>query len=298
MSEQFSEQVDPGAVFSLLGNETRLEILQTLWATDVETVPFSTLYDAVDVDDTGQFNYHLGNLVGQFVAKTEDGYRLTQAGRHVNGAIASGSYTVEGELEPIELDGSCRMCGGSQYLQYDTERVEVECDSCAAGWEGIVPPAVLAGRDREAIPTVVSDHLRTQFRRIAAGFCRYCSGETVPTVQPIAELAVGTEPEEDGPPADQPAVQFECRRCGHRSGLSLDHALLLVEPEVECFFYEHGIHVRETPVWNVPELDPGNAAVIQTDPTRARATFRIDDDELLVTVDEELQVVEIDRRNN
>ena len=298
MSEQFYQQITPGEAFSLLGDDLRLEILQTLWETDDRRLPFSELYDAVDVDDTGQFNYHLDKLVGQFVAKTGDGYRLTQAGRDVNGAIASGTYTVEGELDPIELDASCRMCGGNQTLRYDGEIVEVDCDSCASGWEGIVPPAVLAGRDRGAIPRVVSDHLRTQFRRIASGFCRYCSGETVPTVGPLEELAVGAEPDPDSDrPSDHPAVQFDCRRCGHRSGLSLDHALLLVEPEVERFFYEHGVPVREVPVWNVPELERENAEVVGTDPLRARAGFRIDDSVLVVTVDGAFSILEIDNRD-
>jgi hypothetical protein len=38
-------------------------------------MPFSELYEAVDVDDPGKFNYHRKKLLGRFVRKDEDGYR-------------------------------------------------------------------------------------------------------------------------------------------------------------------------------------------------------------------------------
>lgn len=313
--EQFSQEGRAGEVFSVLGNETRLAILRTLWEADDRALPFSELYDGVEIDDSGQFSYHLDKLVGQFVTDTDGGYRLTQAARHVNGAIASGTYTAEGTIDPIALDAPCRMCGGNQHLEYDTEIAKVECNSCTSGWEGTVAPAVLAGRDREAIPAVVSDHLRTQFRRIATGFCTYCSGETVPTVGPLGELSVGADPEEDdqadagrdgdsdqddpaaesGRPVDHVAVEFECRRCGHRSGLSLDYALLLVEPEVELFFYEQGIPIRDRRIWNAPELDPENTELVRREPMQARVTFPVGDATLAVTVDEDLSVVDVER---
>lgn len=50
----------PDSVFGLLGDETRLDILQALWeqydptATD-NAVAFSELFDRVDVADTGNF---------------------------------------------------------------------------------------------------------------------------------------------------------------------------------------------------------------------------------------------------
>lgn len=296
MSNRFHQQDEPEEVFSLLGDENRLDVLRTLWETEERALPFTELYDRVDIDDSGQFNYHLDKLVGQFIAKTEQGYRLTQAGKHVNGAIASGTYTGVGELDPIDLDTPCRMCGGNQHLTYDTERVEVTCDACDAGWEGTIPPAVLADRAPESILQVVSAHLRTQFRRIATGFCTYCSGDTTPTVGPLGELAVGSEPDETSDqPTDHPAVQFECQRCSHRSGLSLDHTLLLIEPDVEAFFYEHGIRVREMPIWTVPELDPDNTEILRRDPIRARASFRFDDETLTATVDEDLTILEIER---
>ncbi|WP_459193611.1 DUF7347 domain-containing protein [Halosimplex sp. J119] len=80
------ERVDPAAVsdtFTLLSNETRVRILAALADADAEAVRFSDLRTRVDVTDSGQFNYHLDRLRGELVAKTDDGYALTESGRAV-----------------------------------------------------------------------------------------------------------------------------------------------------------------------------------------------------------------------
>lgn len=292
MSDQFVQEADPEDVFTLLADETRLDILRALWDAG-EAQSFSDLYEAVDVDDTGQFNYHLDKLVSQFVASTDDGYRLTQAGKQMHGAIRSGTYTVAGELGPISLPESCRMCGGALSLDYEDEIARVECDSCEAGWTGAAPPAALAGVDREEIPERISQYFRTTLRQIAVGFCTYCNGQTEPTVGPIAELDVGASPDT----LSHPVVQFDCQRCGHTSGLSLDHALLLIEPAVEEFYRDHGIDVRDRAVWNVPHLDPNRPTIEETDPIRATVPFQIDDETLTATVDENLDILSLDRQS-
>jgi hypothetical protein len=100
MSANGSESPDDGddleAAFSLVANELRFQILQALWEaqrTDELPVPFSELFDSVEVGDSGQFNYHLDKLVPRFVRDADDGYELTFAGEQVIGAAASGVYT-------------------------------------------------------------------------------------------------------------------------------------------------------------------------------------------------------------
>ncbi|WP_436927806.1 winged helix-turn-helix domain-containing protein [Halosimplex amylolyticum] len=80
------ERVDPAAVtdtFTLLSDETRVRILAALADADREAVCFSDLRGRVGMADSGQFNYHLDRLRGDLVAKTDDGYALTEAGRAV-----------------------------------------------------------------------------------------------------------------------------------------------------------------------------------------------------------------------
>ncbi|WP_415380891.1 hypothetical protein [Halosimplex sp. TS25] len=80
------ERADPAAVtdtFTLLSDETRVRILAALADAGEEAVRFSDLRSRVDVTDSGQFNYHLDRLRGELVAKTDDGYALTESGRAV-----------------------------------------------------------------------------------------------------------------------------------------------------------------------------------------------------------------------
>jgi hypothetical protein len=83
--------VEPAKAFSVVGNETRLAILEALWQADADVVRFSRLREAVGVRDSAQFNYHLQELVGQFVAGGEDGYELKYAGKAVVRALLAAS---------------------------------------------------------------------------------------------------------------------------------------------------------------------------------------------------------------
>lgn len=302
MSEQFVQQAEPEEAFAVLADETRLRILQTLWESDVRTETFSELRRTVGMRDPGQFNYHLDKLVGHFVTKTERGYRLTQAGKHVNGAIASGMYTALGTFDPIELAHSCQISDEYLTLRYEDETVRVECDtcpSCPSGWEAPVPPAVFAGYDRDEIPAVVSQYLRTVSQQAINGFCPYCNGWMMSTVElpdmdtdppSVADRSGGP----DSRPHAHPEVQFDCRRCGAGAGLALYHALLLADPAVANFYYENGIIVRDRTIWGFSELGPDRVAIESRNPIRACVTFTREESELTVTVDETFDTTEIE----
>lgn len=89
---QFVEHAEPEAVFTLVSDENRIDILRALWGSD-EPLAFSDLQDATDIRDSGQFNYHLDKLTGHFVRKTDDEYVLRQAGNRVVEAVLSGAMT-------------------------------------------------------------------------------------------------------------------------------------------------------------------------------------------------------------
>lgn len=295
MSEQSIQQVEPEEAFAALADETRLGILQALWKSNTQAMTFSELRRTVGMRDPGQFNYHLGKLVGQFVTKTNGRYRLTQAGKHVNGAIASGAYTAQGALDPIVLDHLCRVSDEPLTLRYENETVRVECNgcpSCSSGWEASIPPAVFARYDREEIPEVVSQYLRTISRHVINGFCPYCNGRIEPTVRDFDAMdvdpvsAADRSKDADGRSHDHPEVQFDCQRCGAGEKLALDHALLLAEPAVANFYYENGIIVQDSLIWEFSELSPDNVEIEHQKPIWVAVTFRIDESALTVVVDE------------
>ena len=98
-----SDGVSVATAFELLGEETRLRIIDALYtanrADSEEAVRFSQLREAVGVQDTGQFNYHLNRLLGTFVIRTDDGYVLSSAGEAVGRLLAA--HSVEGSVSAV-----------------------------------------------------------------------------------------------------------------------------------------------------------------------------------------------------
>lgn len=103
------ERLSPEEAFGLLGHEIRFGVLEALNDAD-GTLQFSTLRDRVGVQDSGQFNHHLGDLTGRFVHETDDGYQLAPAGKQVVGAVLSGAFTKEMETGSVDTEAPCLVC--------------------------------------------------------------------------------------------------------------------------------------------------------------------------------------------
>jgi len=285
------ETGEPEEAFAALSDETRVDILRALWEAEDREATFSELREAVGVADSGQFNYHLDKLVGRFVRKTDDGYELTLAGLHVNGAIQAGAYTMEGTLDPVEIDDPCPFCGGTRTFHYEDEAVTIGCANCAFTLGAPVPPGVFADYDREAAPAVASCYFRTIVGQVSNGFCWYCDGPVELTVCSLAAASEAEVPEEL---ADLPFAHFECERCA--ADITSDLGSALVDhPAVGGFYFDHGVDVRERPFHTFNALDPGRSEIRQRDPFRASVTFSVDADSLTLVVDENCDVVEVER---
>lgn len=294
---QFVEQREPEEVFTLLSDDNRVAILRALWDCD-GPMTFSELHDAVGIEDSGQFNYHLDRLVGQFVDKTGAGYELTASGVQINGAIEAGSYTASGGMEPIELDRPCATCGGTRTFYYEDETVQVDCDSCSVQARFTVPPGAFVDCDREEIPGVAGRYLRSIIERLERGFCSRCDGPVERQVGRIVDSPAWEVPTEEAvddmpfdDPHDVPSVEYECLQCGTQPTGGLTYSLL-DHPEVVSFYHERAVDLRNRPIWEFALLGTEYERVQSTDPFRAVTTFSADGDELTVVVDEELRVVE------
>lgn len=297
MSElDFMEKAEPGSVFALLADDTRVEILQTIWNADGDELSFSALRDAVGMRDSGQFNYHLDKLRDQFVTKTDTGYQLTQAGKQINGAIEAGAYTGTTPMEPITLDGSCQNCGGTLELTYEDETVHVECMNCPVGFHYAVPPSVFVGCDRSEIPDVADRYLRSTFYHTVQGFCPYCEGRAEPSIGPLPEMSDTNDlpPDEiDVDPEDIPIVRYDCTRCGSNVTTVVDF-VLLHHPAVVGFYYDHGIDLEAVPFWDHSVMSTDRVKIRSEEPFRAETTYTVDQDELVLVVDANLDVVDIE----
>lgn len=295
---RFVEQTQPESVFGLLSDDNRVEILCTLWDSN-EPMRFSELRDAVGLRDSGQFNYHLDKLTSQFVEKTDQGYVLTTAGRQINGAIEAGSYTMTGEMEPIEIDQPCGFCGGTRMFYYEDEQARVECDTCPVKARFSVPPSAFVGCDRADIPKVAAEYMRVTLESIDSGFCSLCDGPVEQTVCRAVDSEDWEEGESEhektvGRPESLPIVRYECKQCGIEPQGLLNYTLL-DHPETVAFYYDHGINLQEQSLLDLRQLGRDCGQVQGTDPFRASVSFAVDGDQLTLVVDKDLTVVDTER---
>jgi hypothetical protein len=278
----FGEGADEA--FSVLADETRLAILQELWWAD-GPLPFSDLRDRVGATDSGRFNYHLKKLTDHFVERTDDGYELGTAAIRVMGAVFAGTYSESATLEPIPVGFDCYECGGPVEAHYDAGRVSVQCAECDAGYmDFVVPPGILHGRERENLPAVFSRYVRSVARHAATGFCPFCLGPTAP--------GLGDENVEE---RGMVGGTYTCQRCD-TTIRAMVGTFLLDHPTVVRFYDDHGIDVRNTPLWEFGWLYDGEASWYESeDPPIATIRIELDGDALTLRVDEELRVIDTAR---
>jgi len=272
--------------FGRLAHELRFEILRVLNTAD-RPLTFSELHEAVDVGDSGQFNYHLGRLVGLFVHKSEHGYSLSVAGKRAVGTMFAGEFAdgYRSDDEPIPARGSCYDCGGTLQVEFGESRLRLACSSCDWVYTAPdIPPGALAGVDREEIPELIDRWSRRLLVSLDLGVCEYCDGHIEGTVcQPGDEAAPDwfgeTETTRDV------ILAYNCRRCGFST-----HAVLpvvaLTRPAVAGFYHDHGIDLRNRLQWTLDLLADPAVTVTQETPLRV---------ELSVTLDDETRVFVFDR---
>lgn len=132
--EDITAPPSPDEAFTVLGNETRLSMLHVLGEASGD-MSFSVLRERVGMRDSGQFNYHLNQLVGHFVEQTDEGYELRQPGKRVIQAVLSGAVTEEPVIEPTPIDHGCPYCGATGEASYSQGRVELYCTECPGLYE-------------------------------------------------------------------------------------------------------------------------------------------------------------------
>jgi len=272
---------------------------------------FSTLRERVGTVDSAKFNYHLGELVGHFVARGEDGYDLRPAGERVAEAVLSGAVTESPVVQRVPIDASCPYCGSGVELSYRDERAVTFCPDCSGAFERSsgrvekhapedygflgyldLPPAGVEGRDPSAVHDAALEWHLAEQALAAAGTCPRCSAG----MEVWLSLC---EAHEDGEDA--------CSVCGHRyaahhsarctncvySRRATFGTALLDSPALQSFLTDHGVNLVS------PSHDQFAAFVLDydeevlaTDPFEAAFTFTADGDALTLTVDDDLAVVD------
>ena len=302
--------------FALLGNETRLAILLTLWEeydphTADNAMLFSELFERVDYDDHGSFSYHLKQLSGQFVRRHPDdkGYELRVPGLRFIQAVIAGAGVRDATLEPTEIDQACPFCGAPTSIQYRDGLVIHVCTECEGvtskeavhGFLSAVPfdPVGLTYRTPEEIRAASRVAAWRQAQFMFDGLCPACSG-------PIRSwLDCCPDHDPDGI-CDQCGAKFavlarfECRTCKNHN-VSSPQALVFFHPAVVAFYDNHGVATRfraDEPgsVQRVFELlDSHEVEIVDGNPPRVEVSVAFSGDEVRLTFDETASVIEVIR---
>lgn len=272
--------------FDLLGSETRLGIVAAFvehrreQPGDPALAP-ETLRDRVGIRDQGQLNYHLDALDGHFVCETDDGYRLTAAGRAVAGAIVSGAHETDSGKGPVDLDEACGHCGAPVTAEYADGVLAAECSRGHELQREYFPPAVVDRVPlRKAMElSALRDHHELEY--LLRNVCPNCHGSA---------SAVVERDESDGA-----ALAASCDDCGFF--LSGSPALaILTHPALRDFYLERDRDVRTMYRWTLPFLVDDDHWEVDSDcPFRVRIDVAEGDESMAFVVDEYCTVREYHR---
>lgn len=309
--------ITPEEAFSLLGNETRMEILQVLGAAGYgESLTFEQLRDRVDIRDSGQFNYHLGKLLDHFVEKTDNGYVLLPNGHRVVEAVFAETMTGAAELPSSMVRHPCPWCSADTEVEFLEQRLYRYCPSCPGtyghtalpgvsvdpeerGYLGFLnfPPAGSVDRDPEEAVAAATIWHHLRFLNPANGMCPRCGAPSTARVEPC--LAHGSSEE-------------ICESCGYRHALRIDHRCsnctfyvtsgfadwLLTNLDFVAFLVRHDINPISPTPEDIEVWVDYDAEILEEDPFRARLTFTIGEDGLSLTINDELEVIDATERSD
>lgn len=305
-----SEGLSPDEAFAKVGNDARIQILQTL--AESEPLTFSELYDAVDIDDSGNFTYHLDKLTGHFVRESNGEYMLREPGGIIVQAILSGVVTAASGFEPTRLEAGCPYCGQPVEVSCTDERVLVRCTACIGTYAGgetdarfleahphgtiaifRLPPAGLKNRTAMQVLDVALARTHLELLSLAHGICPRCSARIDHSLQ-VCE--------------DHESVDGMCDTCNRRRSIYVDYECkncirveenipaglhLIKEPGLMSFISGHGIN-PVIPSWNELDAVVGyDEELTAVDPVRAKFTYEIEDDALALMVKDNLDNAEI-----
>jgi hypothetical protein len=296
-----ADDPDPAELFSVVGNETRVAILRAFVerrrencerarSDDIEevadweaTMSFSELQDAVGIEDSGQFNYHLQQLLGQYVREDGEEYALTMNGTTVVGTILSGGYGG-GEMEDRKLDVDCTHCDAQVLARYRNGALLVHCENDHYLMGQGLPTGAVEGKSLEELLTLTARLTRHENELLVSGTCSYCYGPT--------DVTVGEGPDWQD---SEYGLWGYCERCGMLFTGAVG-TVLLGHPAVVAFYHDHGVDARERMPWELGFLRGAEAVErVGEDPDRFAVTVSVDGDELVATVDGDGNVVDVAR---
>lgn len=277
--------------FELVGNEIRADIVRTFGDARAEArarpvLSFSELRERVDHDvRSSRFNYHLQELVGHYVERVEDGYRLRPEGRALYTTLRAGTFTRRRDIDPVPVGLDCYHCGAPVEAAMEGGHVAVRCPDCDHLYDMLTaPPGAV---DEEGIdPGALGAYNHRLHLQFAHGVCPFCGS-------PLdAEFLAPGEVPYDHARRHEAFVYRSCGRCAAQMFLTVGQ-VALTDPGVVAFCHEHGVDVLSTPFWELEFAATDRGVTVRsTDPWEVALRVEYGDDALELVFDEDLAVVE------
>lgn len=308
--------LSPDEAFSALGNDIRLEIIRVLWRANaaheyddgsdaVETMAYSRLKEEVGIDDNGKFNYHLSQLDPHFIRRTDNGYRLSGAGKRIARTVIAVSGTGRVDFS-AELDVDCPLCGGTVAATYEDQWLRISCTDCdglfgdqaptGALFLTSFPAAGLTTRDPSQALGVGLYRCALDITYLMYGLCRECAG----SISSSVTVCDAHDSREDNP-CDTCGTPFpvwadmRCDTCGFAKRLPIEmFATGLVmatgmidnrEMDIHSLSFEQSIDLLQNRV----DTD------ISRDPLQVSITIDTETGPIAVALDGDMNVIDFDR---
>jgi hypothetical protein len=309
--------MSPDEAFAVLGNEIRLDIVRALWQADAAreydemfdaagSISFSELRREIEVDDNGKFNYHLSQLVPHFVRQTEDGYRLSGAGKRIARTVIAVSGSDVDFSADLEQD--CPLCGAHMTATYEDQWLRVRCTECDSLFgdetpEGTVylanyPAAGLSDRTPDEALEVGLYRCMLNMTYTMHGVCPECVGHVSASVSACDDHR---DRDGDGCPAcGTPFAAWaeqRCETCGFAKRLPVELFAMGLTPVIS-FLDDQGIDILAPSFAELVELLGTRVETTVTEePFRVRLAIDGEAAALNVSLDENLQVADLERRH-
>ncbi len=278
-----SESLPPAEAFALFADETRVRIVEALAeqmaAEGTDGLSFAELRRAVGVSDAGQFNYHLSKLRDRFVVKRDDEYHPRYAALRLVGAIHEGSFTKRTEPRSEALDCECPRCNQSLTGHYEDGFVRMECDKHDMLFQTSVPPQAATNRSVSEIVSFANEETQHHIQKAVDGTCFICSGPM--TIEEPHRTSSG-----------QLVTELDCESCWLEMYLPVA-ASIIRHPAVVSYFYERGTDVREIPVLSFDFVWDDLTEVVSKSPYRVRVSVGPEASAPTLTLDDELNVIDV-----
>ena len=291
------EGFDRETALSLLADESRVRIVEELGDatvspdTGIPSVPYAELQSRVGVRDSGRFNYHLKKLLGNYVAKTEAGYRLQWPGMVLYRALVAGLLTGEADrsIDPVPVGVDCYRCGEPVEGGLYETLFRVRCRGCDANYADIyVPTDGLVGAEPEAMLRTVHRRSRTVLGAMTSGQCPWCAHEVAVEVREGGGSLPSLHDTRD---LDAYAV-YRCTNCTGFHYMPVSQ-VLLYHPAAIAFYHAHGRDLTAIPKWELRwAVTDETTTLLGTEPWRFRVRVPLEGAELVAELDDELDVVE------